>query len=79
MPSYNYITQKEYYEFLINSIIVEKERCVFSSFSGPHEFCTIISKNGMIYELGWGWDDVSNSWFGFKTLGMDFGQHGEGI
>ena len=48
--SYKEIPQEEYYDWFKDASIIREESCVFSSFCGPHEFSTTISKNGMIYE-----------------------------
>ena len=80
--SYKEIPQEEYYDWFKDAVIITEERCVFSSFCGPHEFSTTISKNGMIYELGCGWY-VENSktveWYGVRKLHINHNQNGDGI
>jgi hypothetical protein len=79
---YKTISKQEYYDWFKDASIIENERCVFSSFCGPHEFCTIIGKKGTIYDLGWGWH-VENGetieWYGVRTCSMDHNQNGDGI
>ena len=79
---YKEIPQEEYYDWFKDASIIREESCVFSSFCGPHEFSTTISKNGMIYELGWGWH-IENSktinWYGVRKLHTDHNQNGDGI
>lgn len=77
---YKEIPQEEYYDWFKDAVIITEERCAFSSFCGPHEFSTIISKNGMIYELGWGWYvESSILWYGVRKLHTDHNQNGDGI
>jgi hypothetical protein len=85
------ISEQEYNEWLKTADRVEDESPTFTSCCGPHEFAIIIHKNGMLYELCWGWypeeDKTPNPkykykttcWWGIKTLHREFGQEGEGI
>lgn len=76
------ITEKEYYEWLKDSTIVEDRHFTFTSFNGYHEGSTIIMKNGKIYDLI-DWFDyakegmISGSYI--KELRMAPNQYGEGI
>ena len=79
---YEDITKEQYFNWLENSKIIENERPTFTSFCGPHDFSTIISKSGMLYDLGWGWypeEGQTIDWYGVIKLSKENGQFGEGI
>ena len=77
------ITKEEYYEWLKSSRIVHSESCIFSSCCGPHSFATDIEKDGVLYELSWGWgwnqDKRDEHNYGVKPLYRMEGQEGDGI
>lgn len=85
------ISEEEYNEWIKTAEWVGNERCVFSSCCGPHDFSMDIRKDGMLYELNWGWypkEDTSPDakckykdikWWGIRVLHKDVGQEGEGV
>lgn len=77
------LTKEEYDNWLETADKVEQEHCVFSSMCGPHEFANIIHKNGIAYELCWGWDVINNKetnyFYSVKQLFALDGQYGDKI
>ena len=76
------ITKEEYDSWLDSSEVIENERCTFSSCCGPHSFATYIYKDGMFYELGWGWSPEKTGteyFYTIKRLLKMPGQEGDGI
>ena len=88
--NYTLISEQQYNEFLTNSEFV-RDGFSFTSFGGPHDFSTIVIKEGMLYDVGYGWypekDEDPNAkypykttyWWGYKRLQMSDGQLGDGI
>jgi len=78
----NSITKKEYFDWLKTSDKVGDECCMFSSCCGPHTFGRRIEKDGIEYELSWGWgwdehDKTKHSYY-VECLYKLNGQEGEG-
>jgi hypothetical protein len=79
---YNEITQEEYYNFIKTADKVGNEYCSFSSCCGPHSFSTEIQKDGMLYELSWGWyveNKKTKYWYNMECLHKLSNQEGDGI
>ena len=84
------ITKEEYNEWLKSSKWISTGSGL-TSYSGLHDFSDIILKDGMLYELHYGWDVVPETdpnskykykeeyFWGIKKLYSDHGQEGEGI
>ncbi len=89
--SYKHITEEEFNEWMDGANIIEYAIPVFTSFCGPHEFCNVISKGGVIYDMGYGWDIEKDEspdakypckttyWWGIRKMKKDAGQEGDGI
>ena len=88
MNSCKDITEKEYELWLKSADRVENMYSVFTSCCGPHEFANRICKDGILYELSWGWipemDDVTRKhkltyFWRIMPLYRDGGQDGDSI
>lgn len=89
--SYKLITEDEFNVWMDGADVIEYSRPVITSCCGPHEFCHIICKGGMIYDMGWGWDIEKDEspdakypyktvyWWGIREMTKDAGQEGDGI
>jgi hypothetical protein len=78
------ISEEEYYAWLQTARVITPEHCTFSSAgSGPHSFTTDLEKDGILYELTWGWGwnmgGYDDHYYGIKCLYKLEGQGGEGI